>query len=139
MNSNVKFKYEKLFVRKLKNQIYFLLVLIQILDWFWKIFYLFQVLEVLLATCNNVIHNFKEEREGHLQGLERIAKSTILGHLLPVLLTAMNHVNLHCLPLADELMPKLVNLVVLSSQVLSNIILRIWVFPFVVHVHGNGL
>lgn len=139
MNSNVKFKYEKLFVRKLKNQIDFLVVLIQILDWFWKIFYLFQVLEVLLATCNNVIHNFKEEREGHLQGLERIAKSTILGHLLPVLLTAMNHVNLHCLPLADELMPKLVNLVVLSSQVLSNIILRIWVFPFVLHVHVYGL
>ena len=52
-----------------------------------------------------------------LQGLERIAKSTILGHLLPVLLTAMNHFNLHCLPLADELMPTLVNLVVLSSQV----------------------
>ncbi|XP_062590799.1 probable E3 ubiquitin-protein ligase HECTD4 isoform X2 [Saccostrea cucullata] len=75
-----------------------------------------EVLEVLITTCNAVIHKFKEEREVRLQGLERIAKATILGHLLPVLLTAMNHVNLHCLPLADELMPKLVNLVVLSSQ-----------------------
>lgn len=70
-----------------------------------------------MTTCNSVILKFKEEREVRLQGLERIAKSTILGHLLPVLLTAMNHFNLHCLPLADELMPKLVNLVVLSSQV----------------------
>ncbi|XP_055995500.1 probable E3 ubiquitin-protein ligase HECTD4 isoform X2 [Ostrea edulis] len=75
-----------------------------------------EVLEVLLTTCNSVIHKFKEEREARLQGLERIAKATILGHLLPVLLTALNHVNLHCLPLADELMPKLVNLVLLSSQ-----------------------
>jgi hypothetical protein len=82
-----------------------------------------QVLEVLLTTCNSVIHKFKEEREARLQGLERIAKATILGHLLPVLLTALNHVNLHWLPLADELMPKLVHLVVLSSQVQRNIIL----------------
>ena len=54
-----------------------------------------------------------------LQGLERVAKGTILGHLLPVLLTANTHHNLRCLQMAmaDNFMPQLVQLVVLTSQV----------------------
>lgn len=52
-----------------------------------------------------------------LQGVEHIAKATGLGHLLPVLITAMTHNNLRHLTLADALMPQLVQLVVLTSQV----------------------
>ncbi|KAJ8312853.1 hypothetical protein KUTeg_010226 [Tegillarca granosa] len=75
-----------------------------------------KVLEVLLDACNTVINRYKDDLELRLQGLERISKATILGHLLPVLLTAMTHQNLHCLALADILMPQLVHLVVLTSQ-----------------------
>ncbi|KAK3084084.1 hypothetical protein FSP39_007865 [Pinctada imbricata] len=75
-----------------------------------------EVLDVLLSTCNKVINEYKEERESRLQGIERIAKATILGHLLPVLLTSLVHPNLQCLYLADELMSSLVHLVVLTSQ-----------------------
>ncbi|OWF52164.1 E3 ubiquitin-protein ligase HECTD4 [Mizuhopecten yessoensis] len=75
-----------------------------------------QVLEVLLDTCNSIITQYKDDLECRLQGLERISKATILGHLLPVLLTTMTHANLRWLSLADTLMPKLVHLVVLTSQ-----------------------
>lgn len=76
-----------------------------------------KVLEVLLETCNSVINIDVEDMEFWLQGVEKVAKATILGHLLPVLLTAMTHEKLRCLPLADALMPQLVQLVVLTSQV----------------------
>ena len=79
---------------------------------------LLQVLEVLLEMCNSVINNPEiPDVEYWLQGLERIAKSTILGHLLPVLLTAITHHNTRCLSIADRLMPQLVQLVILTSQV----------------------
>ena len=76
-----------------------------------------QVLEVLLDCCNKLINNNKEDLETRLQGLEKVAKATILGHLLPPLMTSMTHENLRCLSMADLLMPQLVQLVVLSSQV----------------------
>ena len=75
------------------------------------------MLEVLLETCNVIIHSDAVDQEHWLAGLERVAKATVLGHLLPVLVTAMNHEKLRCLPMADELMPQLVQLVVLTSQV----------------------
>lgn len=52
-----------------------------------------------------------------LQGLERVSKATLLGHCLPMLVTTMTHPNLRCLSIADALMPQLVQLVVLTSQV----------------------
>ena len=72
---------------------------------------------MLLETCNSIINSSVDDMEYWLQGLEKVSKATILGHLLPVLLTAMTHENLRCLPLADALMPQLVQLVVLTSQV----------------------
>ncbi|KAL3856755.1 hypothetical protein ACJMK2_011476 [Sinanodonta woodiana] len=75
-----------------------------------------QVLDVLLESCNKIIAEYPEELEYRLQGLERVAKATILGHLLPVLLTSKTHANLQCLNVADTLMPQLVQLVLLSSQ-----------------------
>ncbi len=50
-----------------------------------------------------------------------IISATILGHLLPMMLTAMTHHNLRCLQMAmaDNFMPQLVQLVVLTSQVCS--------------------
>ena len=82
-------------------------------------------MEVLLETCNSIINSSLEDMEFWLQGLERVAKATILGHLLPVLLTTNTHHNLRCLQMAmaDNFMPQLVQLVVLTSQVsrLSNL------------------
>ena len=72
---------------------------------------------MVLETCNTIIHSKVNDLEYWLAGLERVAKATILGHLLPVLLTAMTHHNLRCLLMADALMPQLVQLVVLTSQV----------------------
>ena len=76
-----------------------------------------KVLEVLLESCNYFINSCQDSLEFWLAGLERAAKSTILGHLTPVLLTAMTHPNLRCLTMADTLMSQLVQLVVLTSQV----------------------
>ena len=52
-----------------------------------------------------------------LKGLEQVTKATMLGHLLPVLLTSLMHPNLQTLVLADALMPQLVQLVLYTSQV----------------------
>lgn len=52
-----------------------------------------------------------------LKGLEQVTKATMLGHLLPVLLTSLMHPNLQTLTLADALMPRLVQLVLYTSQV----------------------
>lgn len=49
--------------------------------------------------------------------MEQITKATMLGHLLPVLLTSLMHPNLQTLTLADALMPQLVQLVLYTSQV----------------------
>ena len=79
--------------------------------------FIFQVSEVLLETCNGIINSSLDDLEFRLQGLERVTKATIMGHLLPVLLTALTHPNLHCLSMADVLMPQLVQLVLSTSQV----------------------
>lgn len=52
-----------------------------------------------------------------LKGLEQVTKATMLGHLLPVLLTSLMHPNLQTLTMADALMPQLVQLVLYTSQV----------------------
>ncbi|WAR02868.1 HECD4-like protein [Mya arenaria] len=75
-----------------------------------------EVLQTLLTCCQGVIQHGVEDLEGRLQGLERLAKATLLGHMVPGLVTSFTHTNLQCLGLADTLMPTLVELVVLSSQ-----------------------
>ena len=85
----------------------------------------FQVLEVLLESCTAVINIKGEDLENRLQGMEKVAKATILGHLVPPLMTSMTHVNLRCLSMADSLMTRLVHLVVLSSQV------ELWCFVII--------
>ena len=69
-----------------------------------------------METCNSIIHSGGDDLDLALQALERVAKATILGHLLPVLVTAMTHPRLHSLEMGDILMPQLVQLVVLTSQ-----------------------
>lgn len=64
----------------------------------------------LLKLC--VFLNFRR-----LKGLEQVTKATMLGHLLPVLLTSLMHPNLQTLTMADALMPQLVQLVLYTSQV----------------------
>lgn len=76
-----------------------------------------QVLEVLLETCHWIINSNIDDIEYWLQSLEKVAKATLLGHLLPVLHTALTHHNSQSLPLAEALMSQLVRLVVLTSQV----------------------
>ncbi|XP_059171920.1 probable E3 ubiquitin-protein ligase HECTD4 isoform X2 [Physella acuta] len=76
-----------------------------------------EVLESFLDTCNIVLAASQtEELEAWLAGLERLAKSTILGSLMPVLITALTHPNLQSLSLAGALMPSLVTLSLLASQ-----------------------
>nr|KAG5713128.1 hypothetical protein BaRGS_007655 [Batillaria attramentaria] len=70
-----------------------------------------EVLESFLETCAAMVSAGRED-----SGLERLAKATVLGWLLPALLTALTHPNLYSLNLADALMPSLVRLILLSSQ-----------------------
>ncbi|KAK3804042.1 hypothetical protein RRG08_062412 [Elysia crispata] len=67
-------------------------------------------------TSSFVMPGGPEELEAWLSGLERLAKSTVLGSLMPVLITTLTHPNLRCLDLAQVLMPSLVTLSLLASQ-----------------------
>ncbi|ESO97623.1 hypothetical protein LOTGIDRAFT_228255 [Lottia gigantea] len=76
-----------------------------------------EVLETFVEVCNSVIETSAiEDIDNKLQIMERLAKGTILGHLLPVLLTTLTHSSLQQLSLANSLMPHLTRLVLLSTQ-----------------------
>jgi len=81
------------------------------------VFLSLQVLNTLLTCCNDLITSNSDDLENRLQGLEKVSKATILGHMVPTMITALTHKTLQYLALADVLMPILVELVVLSSQV----------------------
>uniref|UniRef100_A0A674GWM8 HECT domain E3 ubiquitin protein ligase 4 n=1 Tax=Taeniopygia guttata TaxID=59729 RepID=A0A674GWM8_TAEGU len=76
-----------------------------------------EVLEMLQQVTTALINSDISDREQRLKGLEQITKATMLGHLLPVLLTSLMHPNLQTLTMADALMPQLVQLVLYTSQV----------------------
>ncbi|KAM7391556.1 hypothetical protein PAMP_022238 [Pampus punctatissimus] len=75
-----------------------------------------EVLETLQQVTTALINSDIPDRETRLKGLEQVTKATMLGHLLPVLLTSLMHPNLQTLMLADALMPQLVQLVLYTSQ-----------------------
>ncbi|XP_068767528.1 probable E3 ubiquitin-protein ligase HECTD4 isoform X1 [Struthio camelus] len=75
-----------------------------------------EVLEMLQQVTTALINSDISDREQRLKGLEQITKATMLGHLLPVLLTSLMHPNLQTLTMADALMPQLVQLVLYTSQ-----------------------
>ncbi|XP_030623120.1 LOW QUALITY PROTEIN: probable E3 ubiquitin-protein ligase HECTD4 [Chanos chanos] len=75
-----------------------------------------EVLETLQQVTTALINSDITDRESRLRGLEQVTKATMLGHLLPVLLTSLMHPNLQTLTLADVLMPQLVQLVLYTSQ-----------------------
>ncbi|XP_062371736.1 probable E3 ubiquitin-protein ligase HECTD4 isoform X2 [Sardina pilchardus] len=75
-----------------------------------------EVLETLQQVTTALINSDISDRESRLKGLEQVTKATMLGHLLPVLLTSLMHPNLQTLTLADALMPQLVQLVLYTSQ-----------------------
>uniref|UniRef100_A0A3Q3F5E4 HECT domain-containing protein n=1 Tax=Labrus bergylta TaxID=56723 RepID=A0A3Q3F5E4_9LABR len=75
-----------------------------------------EVLETLQQVTTALINSDISDRETRLKGLEQVTKATMLGHLLPVLLTSLMHPNLQTLTLADALMPQLVQLVLYTSQ-----------------------
>ncbi|XP_040202102.1 probable E3 ubiquitin-protein ligase HECTD4 isoform X1 [Rana temporaria] len=75
-----------------------------------------EVLEMLQRVTTALINSDIPDRDFRLKGLEQITKSTMLGHLLPVLLTSLMHPNLQTLIMADALMPQLVQLVLYTSQ-----------------------
>uniref|UniRef100_A0A8C1NN10 Uncharacterized protein n=1 Tax=Cyprinus carpio TaxID=7962 RepID=A0A8C1NN10_CYPCA len=75
-----------------------------------------EVLETLQQVTSSLINSSISDREARLRGLEQVTKATMLGHLLPVLLTSLMHPNLQTLMLADALMPQLVQLVLYTSQ-----------------------
>ncbi|XP_077691411.1 putative E3 ubiquitin-protein ligase HECTD4 isoform X3 [Eretmochelys imbricata] len=75
-----------------------------------------EVLEILQQVTIAVINSDISDREQRLKGLEQVTKATMLGHLLPVLLTSLMHPNLQTLTMADALMPQLVQLVLYTSQ-----------------------
>ncbi|KAG8597816.1 hypothetical protein GDO81_002399 [Engystomops pustulosus] len=77
-----------------------------------------EVLEMLQRVTTALINSDIPDRDVRLKGLEQITKSTMLGHLLPVLLTSLMHPNLQTLTMADALMPQLVQLVLYTSQFL---------------------
>jgi hypothetical protein len=71
-----------------------------------------EVLEQFLETCAAILAAGRDDA-----CLERLAKGTVLGWLLPALFTSLTHPQLYSLNLADALMPSLVRLILLSSQV----------------------
>ncbi|XP_043571193.1 probable E3 ubiquitin-protein ligase HECTD4 [Chiloscyllium plagiosum] len=75
-----------------------------------------EVLEKLQHVTTSIINSEMVDKEHRLKGLEQITKATMLGHLLPVLLTSLMHPNLQTLVMADALMPQLVQLVLYTSQ-----------------------
>uniref|UniRef100_A0A8C5PCF1 HECT domain E3 ubiquitin protein ligase 4 n=1 Tax=Leptobrachium leishanense TaxID=445787 RepID=A0A8C5PCF1_9ANUR len=75
-----------------------------------------EVLDMLQRVTTALLNSDIPDRDIRLKGLEQITKSTMLGHLLPVLLTSLMHPNLQTLTLADALMPQLVQLVLYTSQ-----------------------
>ncbi|XP_077165132.1 putative E3 ubiquitin-protein ligase HECTD4 isoform X4 [Paroedura picta] len=75
-----------------------------------------EVLEMLQQVTMALINSDLPDREQRLKGLEQVTKATMLGHLLPVLLTSLMHPNLQTLTMADALMPQLVQLVLYTSQ-----------------------
>ncbi|XP_048853239.1 probable E3 ubiquitin-protein ligase HECTD4 isoform X2 [Brienomyrus brachyistius] len=75
-----------------------------------------EVLETLQQVTTALINSDIPDRESRLKGLEQVTKATMLGHLLPVLLTSLMHPNLQTLTLADALMAQLVQLVLYTSQ-----------------------
>uniref|UniRef100_H2RKX3 HECT domain containing E3 ubiquitin protein ligase 4 n=1 Tax=Takifugu rubripes TaxID=31033 RepID=H2RKX3_TAKRU len=75
-----------------------------------------EVLETLQQVTTALINSDITDKETRLRGLEQVTKATMLGHLLPVLLTTLMHPNLQTLTLADALMPQLVQLVLYTSQ-----------------------
>ncbi|XP_029777324.1 probable E3 ubiquitin-protein ligase HECTD4 isoform X6 [Suricata suricatta] len=75
-----------------------------------------EVLEMLQQVTTVLINSDLADREQRLKGLEQVTKATMLGHLLPVLLTSLMHPNLQTLTMADALMPQLVQLVLYTSQ-----------------------
>ncbi|KAG7264886.1 hypothetical protein CRUP_007325, partial [Coryphaenoides rupestris] len=75
-----------------------------------------EVVETLQQVTTALINSDIPDRETRLKGLEQVTKATVLGHLLPVLLTSLMHPNLQTLTLADALMPQLVQLVLYTSQ-----------------------
>ena len=83
--------------------------------------YSLQILEVLLESCTELTSRGSVtngiSRDLSLQAVERVVKATVLGYLLPVQVTALTHDNLRELNIAEKLMPQIVRLVVLASQV----------------------
>ncbi|XP_056457694.1 probable E3 ubiquitin-protein ligase HECTD4 isoform X1 [Gadus chalcogrammus] len=75
-----------------------------------------EAVETLQQVTTALINSDIPDRETRLKGLEQVTKATMLGHLLPVLLTSLMHPNLQTLTLADALMPQLVQLVLYTSQ-----------------------
>ncbi|XP_042636541.1 probable E3 ubiquitin-protein ligase HECTD4 [Orycteropus afer afer] len=75
-----------------------------------------EVLEMLQQVTTALINSDIADCEQRLKGLEQVTKATMLGHLLPVLLTSLMHPNLQTLTMADALMPQLVQLVLYTSQ-----------------------
>ncbi|XP_036132418.1 probable E3 ubiquitin-protein ligase HECTD4 isoform X13 [Molossus molossus] len=75
-----------------------------------------EVLEMLQQVTTALINSDIPDRDQRLKGLEQVTKATMLGHLLPVLLTSLMHPNLQTLIMADALMPQLVQLVLYTSQ-----------------------
>ncbi|XP_022104608.1 probable E3 ubiquitin-protein ligase HECTD4 isoform X2 [Acanthaster planci] len=77
-----------------------------------------EVLESLVQVCQSIITASPvADWDSRFQGLERVVKGTVLGHLLPVLITALTHENLQSLSLAEALIPQVVQLIILTSQV----------------------
>uniref|UniRef100_A0A8C0HEC5 HECT domain E3 ubiquitin protein ligase 4 n=1 Tax=Chelonoidis abingdonii TaxID=106734 RepID=A0A8C0HEC5_CHEAB len=74
------------------------------------------ILEMLQQVTTALINSDISDRDQRLKGLEQVTKATMLGHLLPVLLTSLMHPNLQTLTMADALMPQLVQLVLYTSQ-----------------------
>ena len=72
----------------------------------------------MLEACSSVLSSKpRETLDFWLAGVERIAKSSLLGHLLLPLVTAMTHYNLRCLHIADHIMAQLAQLIIVTSQV----------------------
>lgn len=77
--------------------------------------FLAQVLESLVETARGLIAAGRPLP--YLEAVEVVARGSLLGQLLPLLITGLNHEQVKCLPLADSLIAKVVQLILSTSQV----------------------
>lgn len=76
----------------------------------------YRVLEVLTELCQKLSESNLEDLDHWLNGLERLTRATILGFMMPIIITSFTNKNIMDLNVLSDLLPSLIHLVIQASQ-----------------------